>query len=393
MNNREIFQRLIAQTSEAPVGLEVVKAEGLYLYDNKGNKYADLISGIGVSIVGHRHPKVIESIKNQADRYLHTMVYGEHIQAPQTQLAAFLRGILPPSLDNIYFVNSGTEAVEGALKLARRYTGRTEIISAKSAYHGSTAGSASLMSSTFFTGKYRPLVPGIKFIEYNDSSECDKITSKTAAIILECVQGEAGIISGSCAFFKAIRNKCNETGTLLILDEIQSGLGRTGHWWAFEGLGIEPDILLTGKGFGGGLPLAAFISSKKIMHSFAAKPVLGHITTFGGNALCCASSLATLQVIQEEELIAQVVQKTDAIQLIARHTKVSDVRIAGLWAAIELADSEAIMMVIQRLKEKGVLTDWFLFNDKSLRIAPPLNITMVELNTCMEMLLQILNSL
>lgn len=392
MNNREIFQRLIAQTSEAPVGLEVVNAEGLYLYDTDGNKYADLISGIGVSIVGHRHPKVIESIKNQADRYLHTMVYGEHIQAPQTQLATFLRTLLPPTLDNIYFVNSGTEAVEGALKLARRYTGRTEIIAARNAYHGSTAGSASLMSSTFFTGKYRPLVPGIKFIDYNDPSECEKITSKTAAIALECVQGEAGIIAGSSAFFKAVREKCNETGTLLILDEIQSGLGRTGYWWAFESLGIEPDILLTGKGFGGGLPLAAFISSKEIMHSFTAKPVLGHITTFGGNALCCAASLATLRVIQEEGLIAQIVQKVEIIHQIAHHTEVCDVRIAGLWAAIELTDSEVIMRVIQRLKENGVLSDWFLFNDKSLRIAPPLNITESELAACMRILQQILTS-
>lgn len=376
MNNRQLFQQYIAQTTPFPLALEISESEGIYLTDTSGKKYADLISGIGVSIIGHGNPGVIEAIHRQSSAYMHTMVYGEHIQSPQTQLASFLSEILPPPLDNIYYANSGTEAVEGALKLAKKYTGRQEIVAFKNAYHGSTAGSAALMSDPTFTAVSGPHLPGVRFIDYNDASQLHKITTRTAAVVCEIVKAEAGVIAGNNHYLKALRERCDQTGTLLIVDEIQTGCGRTGRWFAFEHAEIIPDILLLGKGFGGGLPLAAFIAPRSIMQAFADKPILSHITTFGGNPVCCAASLATLSYIRDSGLLGQIETKSNLIETALQGI---NVRRKGLMAAIQLTSFEQVRKVCIKAMEKGVLIDWFLFNDSSIRLAPPLTITENEL--------------
>ncbi len=391
MNNRQLFQSLIAQTSPFPLSLEIVDSDGIYLIDINGKRYADLISGIGVSIIGHKNPAVIGAITSQINKYMHTMVYGEHIMAPQTQLAKCIIDLLSPGLDNVYFVNSGTEAMEGALKLAKKYTKRSEIISCKHAYHGSTAGSASLMSDSTFTGPSRPHLPGVKHIAFNSFEAIDNITERTAAVVIEVIQAEAGIILGHVEWLKAIREKCTSTRTLLIIDEIQTGLGRTGKWFAFEHYSIQPDILLLGKGLGGGLPLAAFIAGKKIMATLSIDPMLSHITTFGGNPVSCVASLATLDFIKSEGLIHQIPEKEkiiiDAIGNIP-HIKL---RIKGLLGAIQLDNFEKVQNVCASLMDKGVLVDWFLFNDSSIRLAPPLTISMEELKDNMLIITNYLN--
>ena len=393
MNDRQIFQNHLAQTSPFPLSLEISGSGGIYLIDKDGKKYADMISGIGVSIIGHRNVDVINAINSQTQKYMHTMVYGEHIMSPQTQLAEFLTNILPPNLDNVYLVNSGTEAVEGALKIAKKYTGRTEIISCKNAYHGSTAGSAALMSQSTFSGPSRPHMPNVKHIEFNDFTDLSLITERTAAVIAETIQAEAGIIMPEDDYLKALRHRCDQIGTLLILDEIQTGCGRTGKWFAFEHFGIEPDILLVGKGFGGGLPLAAFIANKKVMSTIADRPILGHITTFGGNPVCCAASLATLKYIDEHQLIQSILSKEEIIKNLFKNAPGLNIRIKGLFAAIQLTDFNAVQKVCNSLMSKGVLIDWFLFNDSSIRIAPPLSITEDELKENIEMIINQINSL
>ncbi len=393
MNDRQIFQKHLAQTSPFPLSLEITGSDGIYLIDIDGKKYADMISGIGVSIVGHRNENVINAINAQTRKFMHTMVYGEHIMSPQTQLAKFMTNILPPNLDNVYLVNSGTEAVEGAMKIAKKYTGRTEIISCKNAYHGSTAGSAALMSHSTFSGPSRPHMPNVKHIEFNDFTDLSLITERTAAVVSEVIQAEAGVILPEENYLKALRQRCNQTGTVLILDEIQTGCGRTGKWFAFEHFGIEPDILLVGKGFGGGLPLAAFIANKKVMSTIADRPILGHITTFGGNPVCCAAALATLKYIEENMLIEAISAKEAIIKNLFEKEPDIKIRIKGLYASIQLSNFNDVQQVCNSLMEKGVLVDWFLFNDSSIRLAPPLTISEEELKENIEMIINQIKSL
>ena len=374
-NLRQLFLQHVAQTSPSPLMLEVEHAEGMYLYDPEGKAYLDLIAGIGVSGLGHRHPAVVEAAKAQLDKYLHTLVYGEFVLAPQVQLAELLARCLPDPLDSVYFVNSGTEATEGAMKLAKRYTGRYEIVACKKAYHGSTQGAASLMWPRDFTQGYHPLLPGIRHIEYNCEWCLQQITEKTAAVIMETVQGEWGIRPPVEGYLQKVRERCNEVGALLIFDEIQAGYGRTGSLFAFEQYGVVPDILLLAKGMGGGMPIGAFVASRAVMSALSDNPILGHITTFGGHPVSCAAALATLKALLESDLIQQVKAKEQLFLELLQHPAIVEVRSAGLWMAVELESFEVVQAVIGHCLEKGLITDWFLFNSCSLRIAPPLIIT------------------
>ena len=376
---RQLFLQHMAQTSEFPLMIEIDRGEGCYLYAPDGKEYMDLIAGIGVSSLGHCHPKVTTAVKNQADKYLHTMVYGEYVLTPQVRLAELMANNLPDTLDSIYFTNSGTEATEGAMKLVKRYTGRSEFVAMKYAYHGSSQGAASLMWPKDFTQAYHPLLPGITHIEFNDDNDLSHITEKTAAVIAETVQAEWGLRTPTNGYMKKLRQRCDEVGALLILDEIQAGYGRTGTLWAFEQYGIVPDILLTAKGMGGGMPIGAFISSKEMMSVLSYNPILGHITTFGGHPVSCAAALATLEVLLEEDYIKDVPQKEQIIKDLLQHELIVAVRTAGLWAAVEMKDFDTVQAVIKECLELGLITDWFLFNDRSLRIAPPLLITEAEI--------------
>ncbi len=396
ITHREFFLKNVAQTSNFPLALEIHKAEGVYLY-GKTKKYIDLISGIGVSNIGHRHPKVVEAIHQQVDKYLHLMVYGEYIQSPQVELAKALVSSLEflycqkPLLDNVYFTNSGTEAVEGAMKLAKRYTGRTEIISCINAYHGATQGALSLSGSENFKRNFRPLLPDIRQINHGNHDDIQLITTKTAAIVIEVIGGEAGVRIPDKQYFKDLRERCNETGTLLVVDEIQTGFGRTGTFWAFEQFGFYPDILLCAKGMGGGMPIGAFIAPQKIMSVFKENPILGHITTFGGHPVSCAASLATLKVIMDEKLCLQVKEKADLIKYLLKHPAIKEVRNQGLMMAVEFEDFKTLKQIIDRAIQKGVITDWFLFCDDSMRIAPPLTISNSEIIEACEIILSCIN--
>nr|WP_089320815.1 aspartate aminotransferase family protein [Pontibacter ummariensis] len=375
MSMRQLFLQNVAQTSDFPLMIEVEKAEGIYMYGTKGERYLDLISGIGVSNVGHRHPKVLKAIHEQLDKYMHLMVYGEFVQAPQAQLAQAITSTLPERLNNVYLLNSGAEAVEGALKLAKRYTGRTELISCRNAYHGSTQGALSVNGSESFKNAFRPLLPDVRHVRYNHLPDLEDITHRTAAVIIETVQGEAGVRVATDNYLQHLRQRCTEVGALLILDEIQSGFGRTGTFWAFEQFGIEPDILLCAKGMGGGMPIGAFIAPQEVMAAFKTDPILGHCTTFGGHPVSCAASLATLQTIQEENLLAGVQPKADLFKELLVHPRIKEIRNCGLMMAAEFESFEVLKAVIDRAILNGVLTDWFLFCDNSMRIAPPLVIT------------------
>ena len=388
MNNRQLFLSHLAQTTDFPLMIEIEKAEGIYMYGPKGEKYMDLISGIGVSNVGHRHPRVIAAIQDQLDKYLHLMVYGEYVQSPQTQLAKALTDTLPDGLDNVYLVNSGSEAVEGALKLAKRYSNRREIISCVNAYHGSSHGSLSVGGNEFFKRAYRPLLSGISHIHYGSADDLREINNDTAAVIIETVQGEAGIRVADTDYFQALRNRCDQTGTLLILDEVQAGFGRTGKFWAFEHYNIEPDILVCAKGMGGGMPIGAFISSQKIMGALKKDPLLGHITTFGGHPVSAAASLATIQTLQSEKLIEQVERKAELFKSLLVHPKIRNTRNKGLMMAVELQSFKVLKPIIDRAIGLGVITDWFLFCDDSMRIAPPLTITEEEIRKACEIILK-----
>ncbi|MDG1278609.1 MAG: aspartate aminotransferase family protein [Algoriphagus sp.] len=388
MNNRQLFLSHLAQTTDFPLMIEVEKAEGIYLFGPNGEKYIDLISGIGVSNVGHRHPAVLAAIQNQLDKYLHLMVYGEYVQTPQTLLAKALTDTLPKHLDNVYLVNSGSEAIEGALKLAKRYTGRPNLISCVDAYHGSSAGSLSVGGNEIFKRAYRPLLPGITHIHYGSFSDLQKIDSNTAAVVIETIQGEAGIRVACTEYFKALRKRCDETGTLLILDEIQAGFGRTGKFWAFEHFDIIPDILVCAKGMGGGMPIGAFIANKEVMAVFKNNPLLGHITTFGGHPVSASASLATIQILLEENLIAQVEAKATLFKSLLVHPKIKAIRNKGLMMAVEFESFEVLKPIIDRAIESGVITDWFLFCDDSMRIAPPLIITDAEIREACRIILE-----
>ncbi len=375
MNQRELFFRHIAQTSPAPLALEISRAEGISLFDVNGREYTDLIGGISVCNTGHRHPKVIEAIKKQADAYLHVLVYGEFIQSPQVDYAKLLTDHLPPQLNSVYFTNSGAEAVEGAMKLAKRATGRSQIIAFKNSYHGSTQGALSIIGDEYWRNAFRPLLPDVLHLDYNVFSSLEVITKKTACVIAETVQAEIGINAPSKNWLTALRAKCDEQGVLLILDEIQVGFGRTGTLWGFQQYDTIPDILLLGKALGGGMPLGAFIADKKLMCALTENPVLGHITTFGGHPVSCAAGIASFNVLREEGWIGAVKNKELLFRSLLVHPLIKAVRAAGLLMAIEFKDFDTNKKIIDRCLEKGVLTDWFLFAPHCLRIAPPLIIS------------------
>ncbi|MCX6271776.1 MAG: aspartate aminotransferase family protein [Bacteroidetes bacterium] len=376
VSNRTLFGSLLAQTSEAPIGLEIERAEGIYLYAPDGRRYCDLISGISVSNLGHGRPEVINAIKDQADRHMHLMVYGEYIQSPQVRLAEALVRNLPESLDNVYLTNSGSEAIDGALKLAKRYTGRREIIAFRHAYHGHTQGALSVMGDETWKRRFRPLLPGITFLEFNNTEDLEKIIIQTACVLIEPVQGEAGVITPREGFLEDIRRKCTETGSLLIFDEVQTGFGRTGQLFAFQKYGVIPDVLVLAKALGAGMPLGAFIASREIMAVLANLPPLGHITTFGGHPVSCAAALAGLKVLLGEEII-QTVEKKSALfrDLLSGHRAVKEFRHSGLLMAMELENESAVHHVISHCLEKDVILDWFLFRPSAVRLAPPLVIT------------------
>jgi len=384
---RQMFIRHVAQTSPNPLGIEISRAEGMYLYGPSGKRYMDLIGGISVCNTGHRHPRVVEAIKQQADKYLHLLVYGELVQSPQVRYATLLAAHLPKSLDSIYFTNSGAEAVEGAMKLAKRVTGRTDIVAFDQSYHGSTQGALSIIGDEYWRNAYRPLLPGIRHVKHNDHASLDAITQRTACVIAETVQAERGIYTPEKTWMKALRQRCDETGALLVLDEIQAGFGRTGKLWGFQHFGIEPDILLLGKALGGGMPMGAFIAGKEKMRTLTGDPVLGHITTFGGHPVCCAAGMASMEVLLEESWINEVIPKEELFRQLLVHPAIKDVRSFGLLMALEFDSFETNKMVIDKCIEKGLLTDWYLFAPQCMRIAPPLTITEEEIREACDIIL------
>lgn len=379
MNQRELFLAHVAQTSPAPIGLEIEKASGTLLWDKHGKEYIDLIAGISVCNVGHCHPQVIKAIKKQSERYLHLLVYGEMIETPQVQYATLITSHLPSTLNSVYFTNSGAEATEGAMKLAKRYTGRTEIVAFNHSYHGSTQGALSVMGDEAWRNAFRPLLPGIIHEEYNSMQALDSITEKTACVIAETVQAEKGVHAPTKKWLQALQEKCMETGTLLVLDEIQTGFGRTGTLWGFEKYDVVPDIVLLGKALGGGMPLGAFVAGKSIMNSLMTKPVLGHITTFGGHPVSCAAGLAAMKVLLDKELHLEAAEKSKLFQKYLKKDHQLTIRAEGLLMAIEFDSFETNKKVIDRCLEKGLLTDWFLFGANCLRMAPPLTISKKEI--------------
>lgn len=393
-NLRSLFYQHCAQTSPTPLELEIIKAEGIYLTDSANKKYMDLISGISVSNVGHCHPKVVEAIKSQAEKYMHLMVYGEYIYSPQVKLAEKLANILPSHLNTTYFVNSGSEAIEGAIKVARKYTDRSQLLSCVNAYHGSTLGALSIMGNEEYKKHFAPLIPDTKLIRFGEIEDLCLISNQTAAIVIEAVQAEAGIRQAVPEYWQNLQQKCKETGTLIICDEIQTGFGRTGKMFGFEFAGFNPDIITIAKGFGGGMPIGAFISSQEIMASLSTNPILGHISTFGGNPVTTAAALATIEVIEEENLINNLFEKSE---LFKKHLKnapnVRDFRQAGLMMALEFDSFDVNKKIIDVCLNKGIITDWFLFDSKSMRIAPPLTIGEDEINKACEIIFDVLKNL
>ncbi len=394
MNNiKSDFLRYLGQTSPAPMAVEIDYASGCYLYSASGKKYFDLISGFSVSNVGHGHPKVKKAIKDQLDKYLHTMVYGEYIQSPQVQYAKLICEQLPEKLNQVFFVNSGSEAIEGAMKLAKRHTGRPEIISFRNAYHGSTHGALSIMGSEYYKTAFRPLLPSTKILDFNIFDQLNQITQQTAAVVVEPIQAEAGIIEPKNDFLRALRQRCDETQTLLILDEIQTGFGRTGSLFAFEEYGMTPDIICLAKALGGGLPLGAFIASRDLMQDLSHDPILGHITTFGGHPLSCAAGMASLNVILDEKLASKAKLDGEYILQNFKHPLIIENRGKGLLLAFRLQKPEQVQQFFRICPENGLLFDLFLFNDDSIRIAPPLVINKDEREDMLNLIIACLNKL
>jgi acetylornithine/succinyldiaminopimelate/putrescine aminotransferase len=385
---RQLFLTNNAQTTDFPLLLEFERAEGVYMYDGEGRGYIDLISGIGVSNLGHNNPYVVNAIKEQVDKYMHLMVYGEYVQTPQVRFAEKLISLLPADLQSVYFTNSGTEAVEGALKLAKRFTGRQQVVAFHNSYHGSTHGALSVMGNEEFKQAYRPLLPGVNFINLNSTGELEQISDKTACVILETIQGEAGVRVPDVSYIQALRARCNETGTLLILDEIQAAFGRSGKLFAFEHYGIIPDILLLAKALGGGMPIGAFIASHQVMSALKENPILGHITTFGGHPVSCAAGLAALQVLLNENLADTVPEKEALFRKLLVHPSIKQVRGKGLMLAVEMESFEFNKKVIDRCIANGVITDWFLHCSNAMRIAPPLIITPDEIKKACGLILE-----
>lgn len=379
MTNRQIFLQHVAQTSPFPIGLEIVKATGIYMWDIDGKRYLDLISGFSVCNIGHSNASVIQAVKEQADKYMHLIVYGEFIEAPQVAYAKLLTDHLPKSLNSVYFTNSGAEATEGAMKLCKRITGRTKIIACNKAYHGSTQGALSVMGDEYWRNAFRPLLPDVYHCDYNSNELIDSIDRNTACVIIETVQAESGINKPHTEWLKKLRKKCDENCVLLVFDEIQAGFGRIGTLWAFEQYGVVPDVLLLGKALGGGMPMGAFIAEKKLMNTLTNNPVLGHITTFGGHPVSCAAGRAAMQELLQNSWIDTVFAKEKLFLEHLNHPQIKAIRSAGLWIAVEFDSFETCKSVIDRCIEKGLVTDWFLFAANCMRIAPPLIITNDEI--------------
>ncbi len=390
MNNRQLFQQHLAPTSTAPVGLEITSASGNYLYGADGKAYLDIIGGISVCNIGHCHPAVVQAIQDQAQQYLHIMVYGELIQSPQVKYAELLASHLPQNLDCVYFTNSGSEATDGALKLARRYTGRTDVICCNNSYHGHTMGALSVMGDEYWRNAFRPLLPGVWHYDYNSDALINAIDLNTSCVIVETIQAEAGVIAPRNNWLQRLRAKCTEMGAMLIFDEIQCGFGRTGKLWGFEHYNVVPDIVLLGKALGGGMPLGAFISSNKIMSTLGFDPVLGHISTFGGHPVCCAAGMAAMQALEREDIVTDVPRKEQLFLSLLQHPAIKAVRSAGLLMAVELDNMEQVQLTLQRCLANGLFSDWFLFAPSCIRIAPPLTITEDEIKKACTILLSCL---
>lgn len=410
MNNRQLFLQHVAQTSPAPIGLEIVKAEGIYMWDVAGQRYVDAISGFSVMNIGHGHPAVKAAINKQVEDYMHLLVYGEIIESPQVQYAKRLSSLLPASLDCVYFTNSGAEATEGAMKLAKRVTGRTQIIAFNNAYHGSTQGALSIMGGEYWRNAYRPLLPDVWHVDFNTAEALESITKKTACVVVEVMQAEAGAKPAQQAWLTALRQRCTDTGTLLVFDEIQTGFGRTGSLWAFEQYGVVPDILLLGKALGGGLPLGAFIASHGMMQTLTNNPVLGHISTFAGHPVCCAAGLAAfeelikfaninLQFAGHSSLqtanckLETVIEKELQFRSLLHHSSIKAIHGRGLLLAVEFESAELCQRICHAAVKAGVVTDWFLFAPNCMRIAPPLIISAEEISAVCVVLLQTINQL
>lgn len=395
MNQRKTtFLQLQAQTNQNPYLIDIDRAEGIYIWDKAGKKYIDMIAGVAVNNIGHRHPQVLSAIQKQLDKHLHVMVYGEYIQDAQLNLAVNLASILPKNLQCSYLVNSGTEANEGAIKLAKRYTGRQEIIACNSSYHGSTHGSLSITGNDIKKSAFHPLLPQINFIEFNNINSLNAISEKTACVIIETIQGDAGLIKPSVAFLKALREKCTQTATLLIFDEVQVGMGRTGKMFAFEHYGVVPDILTLGKALGGGMPIGAFVSSHKIMHTLTHNPVLGHITTFGGHPVVAAAANACIEVLKTTTWIAETEKKGQFLEiLLSKHHLIKEIRRAGLFFAVELGSFDTVKKVVESCLQKGLIGFWFLSTPTAFRLSPPLCISYQELEDAGKIILSVLDEL
>ncbi|MFO7938584.1 MAG: aspartate aminotransferase family protein [Bacteroidales bacterium] len=391
LTNRQLFLQHVGQTSDQPLMLEIERAEGIYMYDNHGQQYIDLISGVSVNNIGHRHPAVIEAVERQMEKYMHLMVYGEMVQSPQVKLAKYLTDLLPASLDAVYFVNSGSEAIEGALKLAKRVTGRPHIKAFQHAYHGSTQGALSILGDEEMKNAFRPLLPGIEKLEFNNFSSLESIDRNTACVVVEPIQAEAGIIEPQNDFLQALRKRCDQVGALLIFDEVQTGLGRTGKLFAFEHYEVVPDIITLAKGLGGGMPIGAFVAPKTIMDTLKTNPMLGHITTFGGHPISCAASLASIKVIHEEHLAQKAEVKGQRFREKLQHRAIHHIRGKGLFLAIELNDNALLKRFMEAAFEEHLIMDWFLFSDTAFRIAPPLIIDNYQIDEIVKKILTALD--
>ncbi|MEN8203650.1 MAG: aspartate aminotransferase family protein [Bacteroidota bacterium] len=391
VSNRQLFLRHVAQTSGSSLQFEIEKAEGIFFYSKSGKKYMDLVSGVSVSALGHGHPDVVRAVKEQAENYMHTMVYGEFVQSPQVKYAHWLVDKLPSSLDNVFFVNSGSEAIDGAMKLAKRVTERGKFVAFENGYHGGTHGAMSILGDSRARSGYLPLLPGIKHIRFNRESDLDRIDTDTAAVIVEPIQAEAGIIEPERAFLKLVRERCNQVGALLILDEIQTGMGRTGKLFAFEHYGVIPDIICLAKSFGGGMPLGAFISSKAFMHKLTFDPPLGHITTFGGHPVSCAAGLAAQMVVERDGLMEHALNMEKRYRRDLKHPLITSIRGRGLFLAVVLEEEVDVRRFISHAFENQLVIDQFLFSNNSFRIAPPLIISEDEVDDSIQRVLATLN--
>ncbi len=391
MTQREIFFRHLGLPSATPSALHITKSEGIYLYDNDGRKIIDLCAGVSVSNIGHQHPKVVQAVKQQAEQYMHIHVYGELLQTPQVQYAKLLTSQLSEKLDAVYFVNSGSEANEGAIKLAKRFTGRTEIISFKNAYHGSTHGTLSVLGNEYFKQAYRPLLPDVRFLDFNSEEQLTQITEKTACVIIEPVQAEAGVVVPKDNYLQKLRKRCTETGTLLIFDEIQTGFGRVGQLFAHQKFDVTPDILTIAKAMGGGMPIGAFVASREIMDSLKTNPILGHITTFGGHPVSCAAAYANLDVILSENLCAEVDKKGKYFIDNLKHKNIKSITGCGLLFAVELESAQLVADFIEKAEENGFITDAFLFASNKFRIGPPLTISHEQIDEVIELIIKTLD--